>query len=176
MKQLNYFNDPHNAFGHWLAQSKRKHISLFITCFFLCNYFPVWQWFSTQQKVVQQSVQLTEKQAELAHQQKLLTSLKQKQLHTLNAQQTARLSPINQHIQHSLAETNLQLISSQWLFSANPIFSLQIEGHFLNLQQFLTALFDSSPLQLLSLSIKQIDISEQRSIQSEIYLQLNSME
>ena len=176
MTFLAYFNDPHNAFGQWLTQSKGKQLSLLFAIFILCTYLPIWQWYVTQQKNTQLQIQLTEKQAELSHQQNLLASLKQHHLNNLPPQQMARLPTVSQQIQQHLHETHLQLISSQWLFSSKPIFYLQIEGHFSNLHQFLTALFTLPSFSLLSLSIKQIEISTESSIQSEIRLQLNPME
>lgn len=170
----NMFNDPNNLWGRWLKLSRLKQ-SLALILLMLILTFPALNSYLKQYQLFQQSQQQYQQQkTKLAHQQRLLQSLKQQtEKLNLTPELASQLLPINQQIQQ-LGES-LQFSLNQWFFNTKPQLSLQLQGNYADLEQFLTALLAQySELKLISLQIQKAK-DENQSIESEILLQLTSI-
>ena len=81
--------------------------------------------------------------------------------------------PINQHVQ-MLLNGRLRVLDLRWDFSQQILLHLSLQGYFVDLRQFLTALLRDIPkLSLTQLSIEKLDEEENSSITCELIFQLN---
>lgn len=166
-----------DVLAHWhrLAPWKQRVALGFIGL--LSLYLPAQHAWEQHSRMVRAEQQWQETQEKLTHQQKILTALKEKSEKQLLTPALAdKLPPINRQIQQ-LAH-RLQIDQSQWDFHQNPLLRLQLQGHFNDLQAFLTALLKSNTaLELVEWQVVQhSEANEIASIQSELLFQLHSTE
>ncbi len=169
------FNNPHNLWGKWVKLSAQKQLGILALMALCLIYYPAQQYLTLLRTSSAIDSELQQQRAELAHQQQILQALQKKSdASSLTPELAANVLPINRQIQH-LAE-NLQLMDSRWQFEHTPQLTLQLQGHFNELKQFLTALLMQTPqLALTTLHIQKTEEDADFSIQSEISLQLQEM-
>lgn len=167
---LNFLLQPNNQFGLFLQLSflKRLAIILFLIvglAIYPC--FMLWQQYETNQ---QKSQQLQRLSLELQHQQRLISSLKQKQQQQLLTPQLAsQVTQVNQKLQNS--KGNVKVQSSQWKFEQGAILHLELESYFVGLRTFLERFLQAENILLLSLDIER-NVGEKGTIFSRLTFQL----
>ncbi len=111
---------------------------------------------------------------QLQYQQKFFATLQQKNKeHALTPALTAKFSPINRQI--LLLAQELNITSSQWYFNHKPVFELQFQGYFSEIQLFITVLLQQFPdLQILTFSLNRLT-DEQSPLEGEIKIQFNTV-
>lgn len=113
-------------------------------------------------------------QQEWDKQERILQTLRQKSdSRQLSPELANSVLPINQHIQ-ALLNGRLRTLDLRWDFSQHTLLHLSLQGYFVDLQQFLTALLNDVPkLSLTQLNIEKLDEEENASITCELIFQLN---
>lgn len=166
--------NPHNLLGKWAHLSPLKqHLSL-LAISLLGLAYPLWQTAQNWQQQLDLQQQLQQQRQSNQHQQQILHALQTRQKQQQLSPELARqVTPINQQIQQLLAHyPALQLQNSQWQFAQRPLLKLQLQGYFLELQDFLLQLLRQIPqLHLSQWQIQQLNENEAVSIQTEILLQ-----
>lgn len=172
MRQL--LNNPDNLWGKWLKLALWKQIILAFVLLGLICYLPLYELQQQYHRQQQAQQNLTQIQTQLEHKKRLVNSLNQQyEQHQLNPELARLVLPINQSVKQLGAPLNFQL--NQWFFEQKPQLSLQVQGSFLNLKHFLTALLSQHRnLGLISLQIQQSEQAEY-SIEGEILLQLQTV-
>ena len=170
--KLTLFNNPQNLWGKWVLLSPFKQNSILLMLLALFLYSPLKHHMQLQQTHSSLELEIHQQQAKLTHQQQILGALKRKSEQALlTPQLAAKLPPINQQIQQ--LATDIVLNDSQWTFEQTPRLKLQVQGYFMKLTQFLTALLTQTPELLVThLEITRSEQDADFSIQSEISLQL----
>ena len=153
----------------WLFLPPIYHWGFFALCISAVN-FPVvlggWQAAQKTQTMIQE---IESQNAELAHQEKLLATLKQhSDKHALSPQLTKQIVALDQQI-HALLDDDLEEVSYQWDFSSRPILQIQLAGRFQHLHEFLTALLAEQALSFGQLEMQKM---EKGQVQSTVILQL----
>lgn len=125
--------------------SKRKqfviYFLIFITLLILISgiYFSSYQFYQQQLSFKQKLM------TQLNHQQKIITTLKEKAQKRLMTPKVAKqLLPINQKIEELLLPS-LSLLSSKWEMASAPLLTLNIEGDFLALRYFIFQMLQQNP-------------------------------
>ncbi len=175
--QWQYFSQPYNSWGKWASFTPiKQYLGLLLPFAFLLS-FPAHQYWQNQHILAENSAELQRKRQQSDHQSRLLAILQQKAQQHLSQSMTAKLASIHQQIQ-SLA-VDLSVTHSQWQLQGTPSLDLKIQGHFAEIQQFLTALLRQIPeLALLSWHIRKNDESDNAgtdshsSIESSLSFQL----
>lgn len=154
--QWQYFSQPYNSWGKWASFAPiKQYLGLLLPFAFLLS-FPTHQYWQNQQTLAESSAELQRKRQQWDHQSRLLAVLQQKAQWHLNQTMTAKLASIHQQIQSLAAD--LSVTHSQWQLQGTPSLDLKIQGHFAEIQQFLTALLRQIPeLALLSWHIRKND-------------------
>ena len=118
--------------------------------------------------------ELSFQQQEWDKQEKIFQALKQKLgTQQLSPELANSVLPINQHVQ-TLLNGRLRALDLRWDFSQQTLLHLSLQGYFVDLQQFLTALLRDIPiLSVTQLSIEKLDEEENASITGELIFQLN---
>jgi len=113
--------------------------------------------------------ELSLQQQEWDKQEKILQTLRQKSdSRQLSPELANSVLPINQHVQ-ALLNGRLRALDLRWDFSQHTLLHLSLQGYFVDLQQFLTALLNDVPtLSLTQLNIKKLDEEENASITCEL--------
>ncbi|WP_109078842.1 competence protein [Aggregatibacter kilianii] len=171
------FNGINAFLSHWYRLVAWQQKGLLIFVGMLVLYFPAWHYLQQRTLAENSAQQLQQRQENLAHQQKILTALKEKAAKQLLTPELAgKLPPINQQIQQ--LAVNLEIEHSQWDFRQKPLLKLQLRGHFKNLHAFLTALLSANEtLELVEWQIiKTAEDNAPYSIHSELLFQLNTKE
>ncbi|MBN6078700.1 type II secretion system protein GspM [Aggregatibacter actinomycetemcomitans] len=171
------FNGINGFLQHWHRLAPRQQKALLIFVGLLVLYFPTWHYWQQRSRAETASQQLQRQQEALAHQQKILATLKEKATKQLLTPELAgKLPPINQQIQQLASK--LHIAHSQWDFRQKPLLKLQLYGQFTDLREFLTALFSANDeLALLEWHIiKNADANDGHSIHSELLFQLHTKE
>ena len=170
---MKWFENPKNYWGMWVNTTRWQKVFIAVSVIGLSCMMPLVNGLQAinQVNIVEQDIQ--QQNAQLTHQQRLLTTLKQKSQHHLTPEIARQLPKINQKIQE-ISEP-LRIENTQWSFLAEPLITLEIYGHFTELCKFLTALLDETNLQVVQWDITQLDAEERnamQSIHSQIILQL----
>lgn len=154
--QWQYFSRPYNSWGKWASFTPLKqYLGLLLPFAFLLS-FPAHQYWQNQNTLAENFAELQRKRQQLDHQSRLLAVLQQKAQRHLSQAMTTKLASIHQQIQSLAAD--LSLTHSQWQLQGTPGLELKIQGHFAEIQQFLTALLRQIPeLALLSWHIRKND-------------------
>lgn len=158
----------------WLMLPGIYHGCFFLFCLSAVNFpivFDIWQTYQQHQQIEQA---IEQQSSELAHQEKLLTTLKQhSDWHALSPKLTKQIVALDEQI-HGQLNDDLELMEYQWDFSSRPVLQIQLAGRFQHLHEFLTALL----AQQHALSFAQIEMQkmENGSVQSHVILQLNREE
>jgi len=114
---------------------------------------------------------LSLQQQEWEKQEKILQTLRQKSdSRQLSPELANSVLPINQHVQ-ALLNGRLQALDLRWDFSQHTLLHLSLQGYFVDLQQFLTALLANTSQ--LSVSRLQFMKPEDSPLQTEIIFQLD---
>ncbi len=151
-------NNPHNLFGKLAALTPlQQNLWLSLLGLFLIA-FPLSGYIQQSRLLLQLEQALNDKNQQLTHQQNLLTALQQKSVQqALDPRLTAALPAINRQVRQFLP-TDLRLLVSDWEFIRNPQLHLQLEGHFTDFNQFMTALLTANKqLNVVSLQINRAD-------------------
>lgn len=169
------FNNPHNLWGKWTKLSTGKQYGLCALLGVCLLYYPAQQYVALLQAHSSLKNEQQQRQADLLHQQQILQALrKQSDAAALTPELAANVLPVNQQIQNLIERD--RLIDSRWQFGHKPQLTLQLQGHFGELKQFLTALLQHTPrLALSALHIQKTEEEDEFSIQSEIILQLREI-
>lgn len=166
----NLFLQPNNQLGQFLQQPLFKRLGLMLVLGLLCVSYPSYFALQTYQEVEQQAEKLKQQVDNLQHQQRLLTSLKQKQQQQLLTPEIAtQLANINRTLQQRLSVQ--QIRSSQWRFEQSPILQLQLESSFAQLVEFLQHFLSSHSILLLTLEIEKGQ-ENHRTVVTDLLLQL----
>ncbi|MBF0752287.1 MULTISPECIES: hypothetical protein [unclassified Pasteurella] len=158
----------------WLILPKMYHWGFFICCLGAVNFSILLEGWKTERQRQTLAQEIAQQSIELAHQDKLLSTLKKhSNQHELSPQLTKQIVALDEQI-HQLMSNDIELIVYQWDFSSRPILQIQLEGQFQYLYHFLTALL----VQQRSLSFVQLAMEKAESgkVQSNIVLQLKREE
>lgn len=169
---ISWLNDPNNWFGKLLKLPRWQQYALLLTISGSSLILPIMDYFQWQQAHTNLEQRLLQQRHELQQQQQRLRRLQQQSNAAFLAPERAeRLTKFNQQM-NTLLKDRLQVRRNQWEFHQFPLLSLQIQGNFTNLSQFLTALLTQYPaLNVVSLHIERADQEADFSIQSEMTLQ-----
>ena len=164
-----WLNNPKNTWGRWVnSQFWQKLlftlVVILLTAGSLC--FETYRLLNKRDALTRL---IQQQQDEIGHQQRLLASLKQQTPHNLSPELAKKLPEINQQVVKLSSEISLE--NSQWALQTEPILTLEIQGNFSKLREFLTALLQMPSLKLVSWQITQLDPDERDNTQS-IYSQL----
>lgn len=166
--------NPYTWLGKIVALPMVKQHCLFLM--FVCAglIFPFLDYLATNEQTQQIYQELTDKSQHLQHQQHILSALRKKmEPQQLTPNKAKQLDMINRQIQ-DLAENPAWVLSTQWEMAQTPILHLQIQGYFMNIQQFLTALLNETPaLRVIQLQLQKAEGQTDFSVQGELLLQLN---
>ncbi|MDY4281066.1 MAG: hypothetical protein SOX56_08390 [[Pasteurella] mairii] len=169
---ISWLNDPNNWFGKLLKLPKWQQYALLLAISGSSLILPITDYFHLQQVQANLEQQLLQQRRELQQQQQRLRSLRQQSNATFLAPERAeKLTKFNQQM-NTLLKDRLQVQRNQWEFRQFPLLSLQVQGNFTHLSQFLTALLTQYPtLNVVSVHIERADQEADFSIQSEMTLQ-----
>ncbi|OOF44291.1 hypothetical protein [Rodentibacter trehalosifermentans] len=153
----------------WLALPKMYHWGFFVCCLSAVNFATIFEGWYTYQKGQTLEQEASRQAMELAHQEKLLSTLKQhSDSRELSPQLTKQIVILDEQI-HSLLNDETELVSYQWDFSSQPVLQIQLAGRFQDLYHFLTALLAQGSLSFVQLAIEK---TESGALQSHLILQL----
>ncbi|OZN25194.1 hypothetical protein CFY87_05680 [Actinobacillus seminis] len=172
LNDISWLNDPNNWFGKLLKLPKWQQYVLLLAISGGSLILPITDYIHLQQVQANLEQQLLQQRRELQRQQQRLRSLRQQSNAVFLAPERAeKLTGFTQQM-NSLLKNRLQVKHNQWEFHQFPLLSLQVQGNFTNLSQFLTALLTQYPaLNVVSVHIERADQEADFSIQSEMILQ-----
>ncbi|ABR74063.1 hypothetical protein CBG46_01825 [Actinobacillus succinogenes] len=160
ISQWRYFAQPYNSWGKWILCTPAQQYAGLLLLFTFLSSFPAYQYWKNCRSLTENFIELQQKQEQFTHQSRLLAALQQKNQRHLNKAVTAKLATFHQKIQ-SFA-VGLSIIHSQWQVQNAPGLDLKVQGHFAEIQQFLTALLQQIPeLALLSWHIQKIEENDE---------------
>lgn len=156
ISQWRYFSQPYNSWGKWISYAPAKQYVVLVLLFAFLLSFPVYRYYRNSLSLTENFIELQQKRNQFNHQSRLLTVLRQKDQPHLSKSITVKLASLHQKIQ-SLA-VGLSFIHARWQLQGTPGLDLKIQGHFTEMQQFLTALLQQIPeLALLNWHIQKKD-------------------
>ncbi|MFZ7174172.1 hypothetical protein ACLSYX_05020 [[Pasteurella] aerogenes] len=169
---ISWLNDPNNWFGKLLKLPKWQQYALLLAISGSSLILPITDYLHLQKVQANLEQQLLQQRRELQQQQQRLRSLRQQSNAAFLAPERAeKLTKFNQKM-NTLLKHRLQVKHNQWEFHQFPLLSLQVQGNFTHLSQFLTALLTQYPtLNVVSVYIERADQEADFSIQSEMTLQ-----
>ncbi|MDC2825954.1 hypothetical protein PHA51_07940 [Rodentibacter pneumotropicus] len=158
----------------WLALPKMYHWSFFICCLSAVNFSVLLEGWKSEQQRQMLEQEIVQQSTELAHQEKLLSTLKKhSDQRELSSLLTKQIVALDEQI-HRLLGDEIELIVYQWDFSSRPILQIQLEGQFQYSYHFLTTLLAQQPL--LSFVQLTMEKKENGKLQSHLVLQLKREE
>lgn len=160
--------------GKWLRLPQMAHAAFWLCALSAVIFLPVFRYIENSDELHQLDAELSLQQQEWDKQEKIFQTLKQKSGDGQLSPELANfVLPINQHVQ-ALLNRRLRALDLRWDFSQQILLHLSLQGYFVDLQQFLTALLRDIPkLSLTQLNIEKLDEEENSSITCELIFQLN---
>ena len=160
--------------GKWLRLSQMAHAVFWLCALSALIFLPVFRYVENSNEQYRLDAELSLQQQEWEKQEKILRTLRQKSdSRQLSPELANSVLPINQHVQ-GLLNGRLRALDLRWDFSQHTLLHLSLQGYFVDLQQFLTALLNDIPtLSLTQLNIEKLDEEENASITCELIFQLN---
>ena len=147
-------------FGRWLRLPQMVHATFWLSSLSAVIFLPVFRYVENNHERHRLDTELSFQQQEWDKQEKIFQALNS-------------VVPINQHVQ-TLLNGRLRALDLRWDFSQQTLLHLSLQGYFVDLQQFLTALLRDIPiLSVTQLSIEKLDEEENASITGELIFQLN---
>ncbi|HBO38423.1 MAG TPA: competence protein [Pasteurellaceae bacterium] len=173
---LKFLNDPQNLWGKWVRMNAIRQNMLLVLLGIGLLYYPAVHSLERVRSLSETESELQQRQEKLAHQQQILSALKQKSESRLLTPELARqLPPINQRVQ-DLA-LRLHIVDSRWVFESQPSLNLQIQGYFVQIKSFLISLLTQEPqLVLTGLQMTKAEEETEFSVQTDLWLQLQIRE
>ena len=161
-------------FGRWLRLPQIVHAAFWLSALSAVIFLPVFRYVENSNERHRLDAELSLQQQEWEKQEKVLQTLRQKSdSRQLSPELANSVLPINQHVQ-ALLNGRLRALDLRWDFSQHTLLHLSLQGYFVDLQQFLTALLNDVPkLSLTQLNIEKLDEEENASITCELIFQLN---
>ena len=161
-------------FGRWLRLPQMVHATFWLSSLSAVIFLPVFRYVENNHERHRLDTELSFQQQEWDKQEKIFQGLKQKLgTQQLSPELANSVLPINQHVQR-LLNGRLRALDLRWDFSQQTLLHLSLQGYFVDLQQFLTALLRDIPiLSVTQLSIEKLDEEENASITGELIFQLN---
>ena len=161
-------------FGRWLRLPQIAHAAFWLCALSAVIFLPVFRYIENSDELHRLDAELSLQQQEWDKQEKIFQTLKQKSGDGQLSPELANfVLPINQHVQ-ALLNRRLRVLDLRWDFSQQILLHLSLQGYFVDLQQFLTALLRDIPkLSLTQLNIEKLDEEENSSITCELIFQLN---
>ena len=161
-------------FGRWLRLPQMVHAAFWLSALSAVIFLPVFRYVENSNERHRLDAELSLQQQEWDKQEKIFQTLKQKSGDGQLSPELANfVLPINQHVQ-ALLNRRLRALDLRWDFSQQILLHLSLQGYFVDLQQFLTALLRDIPkLSLTQLNIEKLDEEENSSITCELIFQLN---
>lgn len=158
----------------WLLLQKMYHWGFFVCCLSAVNFSVLFEGWNTYQQRQTLAQEISQQSTELAHQEKLLSTLKKhSDQRELSPQLTKQIVTLDEQI-HRLLNDEMELIVYQWDFSSRPILQIQLEGQFQYSYHFLSSLLEQqSPLSFVQLAMEK---KENGKLQSHLVLQLKREE
>ena len=160
--------------GKWLRLPQIVHAVFWLCALSALIFLPVFRYVENSNEQYRLDAELSLQQQEWEKQEKILRTLRQKSdSRQLSPELANSVLPINQHVQ-GLLNGRLRALDLRWDFSQHTLLHLSLQGYFVDLQQFLTALLNDVPtLSLTQLNIEKLDEEENASITCELIFQLN---
>ena len=160
--------------GKWLRLSQMVHAIFWLSALSAVIFLPVFRYVENSNEQYRLDAELSLQQQEWDKQEKILQTLRQKSdSRQLSPELAHSVLPINQYVQ-TLLNGRLRALDLRWDFSQHTLLHLSLQGYFVDLQQFLTALLNDVPkLSLTQLNIEKLDEEENASITCELIFQLN---
>ena len=160
--------------GKWLRLPQMAHAAFWLCALSAVIFLPVFRYVENSNEQYRFDAELSLQQQEWDKQEKIFQTLKQKSGDGQLSPELANfVLPINQHVQ-ALLNRRLRALDLRWDFSQQILLHLSLQGYFVDLQQFLTALLRDIPkLSLTQLNIEKLDEEENSSITCELIFQLN---
>ncbi len=161
-------------FGRWLRLPQMVHAVFWLSALSAVIFLPVFHYVENSNERHRLDTELSFQQQEWDKQENIFQTLKQKLgTQQLSPELANSVLPINQHVQ-TLLNGRLRALDLRWDFSQQTLLHLSLQGYFVDLQQFLTALLRDIPiLSVTQLSIEKLDEEENASITGELIFQLN---
>ena len=161
-------------FGRWLRLPQMAHVAFWLCGLSAVIFLPVFRYVENSNEQYRFDAELSLQQQEWEKQEKVLQTLRQKSdSRQLSPELANSVLPINQHVQ-VLLNGRLRALDLRWDFAQHTLLHLSLQGYFVDLQQFLTALLNNvSTLSLTQLNIEKLDEEENASITCELIFQLN---
>ncbi|OOF38442.1 hypothetical protein BKK49_03390 [Rodentibacter rarus] len=158
----------------WLALPKMYHWGFFVCCLSAVNFMVVLEGWHTYRQRQTLTQEISQQSVELAHQEKLLSTLKKhSEQRELSPQRTKQIVTLDEQI-HRWLNDEIELTVYQWDFSSRPILQIQLEGQFHDLYHFVTALLaQQNALSFVQLTMEK---TESGKVQSHLVLQLKREE
>ena len=163
-----------NWFGRWLRLPQIVHAAFWLCALSAVIFLPVFRYVENSSERHRLDAELSLQKQEWDKQEKILQTLRQKSdSRQLSPELAHSVLPINQHVQ-MLLNSRLRVLDLRWDFSQQILLHLSLQGYFVDLRQFLTALLRDIPkLSLTQLNIEKLDEEENSSITCELIFQLN---
>ena len=132
-------------FGRWLRLPQMIHAAFWLSALSAVIFLPVFRYVENSSEQYRLDAELSLQQQEWEKQEKILQTLRQKSdRRQLSPELANSVLPINQHIQ-ALLNGRLRTLDLRWDFSKHTLLHLSLQGYFVDLQQFLTALLNILP-------------------------------